>query len=138
MDSSDDHVMSPTMDILQCLGVDVVDSANYCSKVIRDVPVCATRFGETYNPTFFEVYGQGNILRAPHGGRRNLNLNGLRAIDLRTMKPRGEPWDFNKASNRREARKYVEEEKPTWLIGSPMYLFLSLEPGDESQKNGPW
>ena len=126
VDNSEDHVMSPLMDLLQCLGASASGSANYCAKVIKNSPKRITQFGNAYNPTFFEMYGQGNIVQASHGVRRNLNVNGLRAFDLRTCKPTGEAWDFNKASDRQEARKYVEEEKPTWVIGCPPCTFFSL------------
>ena len=58
-------------------------------------------------------------MKASRGCRRNLNLIGLRAFDLRTAKPDGEPWEFTKGSDRRLARKIVEEEKQTWIVGSP-------------------
>ena len=121
----EDHVMSPMMDVLQCLGVSAGDSANYCAQVLKNSPKKTTQFGPAYNPTFFEMYGQGNIVKASHGVRRNLNINGLRAFDLRTCKPSGEAWDFNKSADRREARRYVEEEKPTWVIGCPPCTFFS-------------
>ena len=71
------------------------------------------------------VYGQGNIVNASHGARRDLNVNGLCAFDLRTCKPNGESLDFNKSSDRAEARRYVEEAKPTWVIGCPPCTFFS-------------
>ena len=71
------------------------------------------------------MYGQGNLVKASHGCRRNLNVNGLRAFDLRTSKMSGEPWDFSKASDRKLARNIVEEDKPTWVIGSPPCTFFS-------------
>jgi hypothetical protein len=124
-DGGEDHVMSPMMDVLQCLGVSAGDSANFCANVLRESPMRPTQYGPDYNPTFFEVYGQGNIVRASHGVRRNLNINGMRAFDLRTCKPNGEVWDFNKSADRREARRYVEDEKPTWVIGCPPCTFFS-------------
>ena len=116
---AEDHIMSPMMDVLQTLGVSAADSANYCVQAIKDRPRRTVQYGEPYKPTFFEVYGQGNIVQASHGCRRNLNVNGLRAFDLRTCKPDRQAWDFTKASDRREARRYVEEDKPQWLIGCP-------------------
>ena len=127
VEDPNDHVMSPIMDVLQTLGVSAADSANYCVKVIKDrLPVQQTSFGEPYNPTFFEVYGQGNFMKASQGCRRDLNIQGLRAFDLRTFKPNGEAWDFRKSSDRRQARQYVEDEKPTWVIGCPPCTFFSL------------
>ena len=31
----------------------------------------------------------------------------------------GHKWNFTKASDREQARKYVRDKKPNWLIGSP-------------------
>ena len=125
VEDSPDTVMNPLMDLLQTLGVDVLDAVDYCKRVVRPMSICATTFGESYRPTLFEFYGQGNLVKASHGPRRNLNLDGLRAFDLRTSKPNGEPWDFSRSSDRREARRHVEEEKPTWVIGSPPCTFFS-------------
>ena len=33
------RMMSPPMDVLQCLGVDVVDAANFSSNVNHDAPI---------------------------------------------------------------------------------------------------
>ena len=126
VDGNDDHVMSPMMDVLQCLGVSAANSANYCAQVIKNSPKGPTQFGPKYNPTFVEVYGQGNIIKASCGLRRNLNVHGMNAFDLCTCKPSGEAWDFNKSSDRIEARKYIEEQKPTWVIGCPPCTFFSL------------
>ena len=125
MEPEDDHIMSQIMDVLQTTGVSAADAANYCAQVIKNTPHKPTQFGEVYKPTLFEVYGQGNIIQASHGCRRNLNVDGLRALDLRTCKPNGEAWEFCKASDRREARRHVEEEKPTWVIGCPPCTFFS-------------
>jgi hypothetical protein len=124
LEDSPDTVMKPLLDVLQTLGVDVLDAVDYCKRVVRSVPVCATTIGEPYRPTLFEFYNQGNWVQTSHGPRRNLNLDGLRAFDLRTNKPNGEPWNLNRSSDRREARRYVEEEKPTWVIGSPPCTFF--------------
>ena len=40
-------------------------------------------------------------------------------MDLRTKKPSGKYWDFTKASDRREAKETIMQQKPDWLIGSP-------------------
>lgn len=70
-------------------------------------------------PSFVELYGKGRIVEASHSSRRNLNLNGLAALDLRTAKPDGTHWDFNRAEDRQLARDIVARDKPTWVIGSP-------------------
>ena len=66
-----------------------------------------------------ELYGRGKLLEASHGCRRNLNINGLQALDLRTHKEDGTPWDFNLASDRQEALMLIDTQQPTWVIGSP-------------------
>ena len=45
--------------------------------------------------TFVEVYGR-SIRDQSLVTRRNLNIKGLDAMDLRTTKPDGEPWNFRK------------------------------------------
>ena len=65
-------------------------------------------------PSFVELYGRGSILEAAHGCRRNLNIDGLAALDLRTAKPDGTPWNFDKASDRRLAMDLVRDNEPTW------------------------
>ena len=44
--------------------------------------------------TFLEMYGRGGINREANGARRDLNVAGLGACDLRTTKPDGTPWNF--------------------------------------------
>ena len=53
-------------------------------------------------------------------------MEGLSALDLRTTKVSGEPWDFMEAGDRAEARRMVQEDKPDWLIGSPPCTAFSL------------
>ena len=119
------------MDVLQCLGVAPEIAANYAASIVRNKPrfrqlasqlmtaqkVIASISGRS--PTFMEIYGRGRILEAAHGCRRNLNITGLDALDLRTSKPDGSPWNFDLPGDRREARRLVETQKPTWLVGYP-------------------
>ena len=51
--------------------------------------------------------------------RRKLNVLGEAALDLRTRKASGEPWDCTRKEDRQEALRMVEEKRPTWVIGSP-------------------
>ena len=124
-DNSADHVMSSMMYVLQTLGVDAADTPNFSVNLIKDVPIKSTTFGDTYCPTFFELYGKGNKINSSRGCRRDINLNGLGTFDLRTRKPSGKSWDACKPSDRREARRFVEEHKPTWIIGCPPCTLLS-------------
>ena len=52
--------------------------------------------------TFTEIFGRGSMVQEANRHRGNLNVQGLRAMDLRTMKPSGDSWDFD----RREDRRY--------------------------------
>ena len=51
--------------------------------------------------------------------RQDLNLRGLDALDLRTNKPDGSPWDLSRREDQALAEAMVVEQKPKWLIGSP-------------------
>ena len=96
--------------LLQTLGVDVVEPTRVASLWVKEEP---------RKPTFVEVYGGGALNEAANRSRRDIGVKGVGAFDLRTAKPDGTPWDFNKRSNRALAREYFAMEKPTWVIGSP-------------------
>ena len=88
-DPSNDHMMASLVDVLQSVGVPVGDAVSYAVTVVKDrVPISVVSTEHSYNATFFEVYGQGSIMKASHGCRRNLNVNGLNALDLRTFQKR--------------------------------------------------
>ena len=124
-DPEGDHLMSSMVDVLQTLGISASDAVAYSVDMVKNRPLRPVQYGHPYNPTMMEVYGKGNIVAASHGPRRNLNIDGLRAFDLRTVKPDGEAWNFSKPADRRLAKRIIEEEKPTWLIGSPPCTFYS-------------
>ena len=54
-----------------------------------------------------------------NGARRNLNIKGLGALDLRTTKPDGEGWNFARHKDRHEALQLIKRSKPDFIIGSP-------------------
>ena len=112
VDESEDHEMVALMDILQTLGVGPEEANRYSSKIMRIS-------SQPLNPTFVEMYGCGNIVNAANHVLRNLNVEGLNAFDLRTAKPSGVAWDFSLRGNRKEVLQYVQDKKPTWIIGSP-------------------
>ena len=68
--------------------------------------------------TFIEVYGR-SIRDQSLVTRRNLNIKGLDAMDLRTTKPNGDPWNFCKREDRRLARDMIEKQNPDWILGAP-------------------
>ena len=69
--------------------------------------------------TFMEIYGRGSICREANQSRRDLNVAGLGALDLRTSKPDGTPWDFPKRDDRKLARDLVRKMEPDFIVGSP-------------------
>ena len=123
-DLEDEHMMTSMVDVLQTLGVSPGDATMFAVGAVKNTPKQPSMYG-TYQPTMFELYGHGTLVNASHGCRRNLNVNGLHALDLRTQKPDGEPWDFSKSSDRQLAKSMVIELKPTWVIGSPPCTFFS-------------
>ena len=68
--------------------------------------------------TFVEAYGK-SVTDYANAHRRNLNIDGLASLDLRSPTPNGDKWDFCKASDRREARQLVKQLNPDWMIGAP-------------------
>lgn len=104
--SSDEY--TNLFDILQQLGVEVVAAGRFVNALKRRPT------------TFIELFGQGRIVQAAaHGCRRAWNCEGLAALDLRALKPSGEPWDFSKQEDRDLAERMVDEKEPDWRIGSP-------------------
>ena len=95
-------------DVPAALGVSHVGACRLARSDIRAPPT-----------TFMEANGQGRQVRASREQRRTLNCKGLRALDLRCLKPGGTPWDFSKEADRALAEHLVEEDKPDWLSGSP-------------------
>ena len=49
----------------------------------------------------------------------DLNVQGLRALDLRTTKPDGEPWKFLLRAGRHPAYMIAEMDDPDWITGAP-------------------
>ena len=76
--------------------------------------------------TFMEVYGRGAICNEALKQRRNLNLVGLNALDLRTHKPDGSTWNFNLRKDRVLARQMIDQKDPDWIIGSPPCTAFAL------------
>ena len=99
------------LDLMQQMGVPLTHACRFVNNVRKPR-------GDRKRSTLFERYGQGRMLDLANR-RRSLHCHGLRALDLRTLKPNGEPWDFRKAGDRAEAERLPEEEDPDWVIGSP-------------------
>ena len=103
------RVFAMTMNVLKSAGVSEGDAEKYCNAVM----------GSADAGTFVELYGRGSIMSDANGPRRSLGIKGLNAFDMRTLKPDGGNWDFNKAGDRKLAMKLVQELDPDFVIGSP-------------------
>ena len=75
--------------------------------------------------SFVEVYGK-SIYDYSLMSRRNLNVEGLRSFDIRSLKPDGTPWDFCRRSDRKLARRLIAEADPDWVIGAPPCTAFSI------------
>ena len=59
------------------------------------------------------------------------------AFDLTTNDEDGKAWDFTFAERRQEARRRVAEQKPMFLVGSPMCKAFSSWQALNAQKRDP-
>ena len=57
--------------------------------------------------------------------RRNLNVRGLAALDLRTVNDNGTPWNFSLEKHRKEAVRLIDGLDPTWIVGLPPRIAFS-------------
>ena len=55
-----------------------------------------------------------SINRAVEGFVREKKVEGLRALDLRTLKSDGQPWNFPLRSERRLASGLIDQDQPEW------------------------
>ena len=85
--------------------------------------------------TFFEVFGRRSIVQEAARARRSLNLQGFRAMDLRTMRDDGTPWDLNTKEHSHDTRRLLSSENPAWLIGNP---HISFSPHGTWGKSRRW
>lgn len=72
-----------------------------------------------------EMYGREAIVKEVQGQRRNLNVEGLGALDMRTTRPDGKHWDLSCRERRKLARQMIRELEPQWIIGSPPCTMFS-------------
>ena len=59
------------------------------------------------------------------------------SLDLTVCDNEGNPWDFDRTSMRKKARKLIREQKPSLLIGSPMCRAFSMLQGLNQFRMGP-
>ena len=70
-----------------------------------------------------EIYSPPRVTDAAR--RLNLGIAPGFAFDLTTVDGTGKAWDFDDASRRTEARRRLREQRPMFLIGSPMCTAFS-------------
>ena len=100
-----DHI--DLADCLQSMGINAISATRFVQK-LHHKP----------SRTFMEFYGAGGLCKTAQR-RRSLNIDGLRALDLRTHKPDGTAWDFRRREDRDLAIHLVKTLKPLVVIGSP-------------------
>ena len=106
------------LDTLVAHGVSKIDAANACLSMTKRIK----------NTSFYEIYGRGELSAEARRSRRNLNLSGLRVVDLRTCKPDGTPWDLSRADRRQECLQLIQAEDPDWIfVGPPCTQFSSWQ-----------
>ena len=101
--------MATIADVLQTTGMNAVDARRAAMIITKE---------HSKHKTFVELYGRGSLVTTAHD-RKELGVRGLRALDLRTCRPDGQYWDFNRRNDRRWARQLLREQNPDWIIGSP-------------------
>ena len=107
--------MKALADNLQVLGVEPENAVGYASSVVRK----SRKIG------FMEVYGRGGFVEA-NRMLPSLNIEGLAALDLATLKPSGQPWNFSLSSDRKLAMRIWEDLAPDWVILSPPCTWFSM------------
>ena len=58
-------------------------------------------------------------------------------MDLCTLDPEGEPWDFSKPGQRKRAIELIKQRKPTLIVGSPMCAMFSALQALNTKKMDP-
>ena len=143
-DESDDDGMN--IDVLVSLfmtcGVSSVEATRAAVRIVKvcdsEQPVMMAALYHKEQPSFVEAYGRGSICDAANNLRPDLNVKGLGALDLRTNRPDGTPWDLSKASHQRQVLKLIKKHKPLWIIGAPPCVtFCALNIGLNYPKMDP-
>ena len=94
--------MMVLMDVLQTLGVTAGSANAVAPSLCRDQGSFQRMLDDAErkrglvsaitgsSPSFIEIYGRVHIVDASNDLRRNLNVTGLHALDIRTVKPNGQ------------------------------------------------
>ena len=124
-DMGDEPDGDPMVDYLVLTGADPTEARSKVYSILGKRPT-----------TFMEVYGRGAINETANKAHRNLDRKGIGALDLRTTKASGEPWNFKLRSDRREARELIDQRQPAWLIGSPPCTYFSIPQSSTGPRTG--
>ena len=104
-DGMNESDFSDVVNMLLAHGVEPVEAQRYVTSVVK-----AKR--DDKQPTgFFEVYGQGSLKRTA-SRLPQLNVVGLEVLDLRSLRPDGQPWDFSRPKDRAWALRLLREQRP--------------------------
>ena len=66
-----------------------------------------------------EVYGRGAIVDMANARARSLNIDGLDALDIRTLKHDGTAWDFDTPKCQEKALRLIAEDDPGLRMACP-------------------
>ena len=110
MDGEDSIDDGMNIDVLTNLfmtcGVSSVEATRAAVRVCRIVgteqPVVMAALHHKEQPSFIEAYGRGSLCDAANRLKPDLNVEGLGALDLRTNRPDGTPWDLSKPSHQHQ------------------------------------
>ena len=80
-------------DVLASRGADEATASRYIKKLKKKTEACES--------TFIEEYGRGAIVTQANNVRRDVNVKGPDALDIRTSKDVGTPWDISKKADRK-------------------------------------
>ena len=110
MDDDEDMDAQQIAKSLRLAGADQREADDHAGKMFA--------FKDPSAATFMEVYGR-SVFDQSQISRRNLNVHGLGALDLRTTKPDGTPWNFCRREDRKLSRSMIEKQDPDWIVGAP-------------------
>ena len=111
-----DHLLPSDDEDIDSLMIKALIEAGVDEKRARAQTKTCTHNDETL---FMDICGRGAISSEANGHRQSLNVKGLGALDIHTLKPNGDEWDFTKRANRREVRELVNRLDPDCIDRLP-------------------
>ena len=105
--------------VLHSLGLDSLEATTTAQRM------CSMKTFRSRKVTALELYGRGSPIDLANNQFKYLKNDGLCDMDLRTLKPNVEAWNFAKREDRMLARKMIRGLKPMWAISSPLCTAFS-------------